>query len=413
MANFSTNIRPYQQQLKQYLLDFLDNKQQFFQSVYQFRGFEQSIASKNSNGLDQQTGFKHSSGFDQQTGSKNSSGFEHQKSVSSSQITETQPIDWSDDAFLKLKQFIVGGKLLRGSLFLMLADQLQAKNSVKSQLNCLQIASAIELTQSAVLIQDDFMDNDTLRRGKPAVFYQYQQQLQNSHFSNSLHMGISMAICLSDLCLFLAFEQLGVVQTTSKIKNSLSAIFSEKFNYTIFGQMQDLSFASNSIEPNDEQIINMYLLKTAHYTLALPLVLSATYTKQNKTTTTNLDKIGQLLGVIFQLIDDKLAIFGNQQTTGKAVGNDVVQDKKTLLRYYLNQQSTNQKIKNYFGKQTLTTDQLDEIIKEMKKLQIDWQIDQLIEQKIQLVKKILPQIKSIAIRQIINSLLDYSLSRIS
>lgn len=320
-------------------------------------------------------------------------------------------LKWSDDAFFKLKKFVVSGKLLRGSLFLLAAEQFSKTKSKIDQINRCQIASAIELAQTAFLIQDDYMDNDLFRRGQDSIFYQYQQQFQKLNSQNSNNLGIYFAICISDLCLFLASNQLSTIKTDPQIMVDLSQIFNQKFIHTVFGQMQDLEFGNTSIEPFAEEIIKMYLNKTAHYTIALPLLMAAIYTKQSNQMISLLDKIGQHLGVIFQIKDDSLAIFGNQNKIGKAVGNDVVQNKKTLLRYYLYHQSQNSTIKSYFGQKTLSKQQLQEIIKELKMLKIDQKVNTIVNSKAKLIKKLMVEFNLSKAQTIIAQLLEYSLSR--
>ncbi len=320
-------------------------------------------------------------------------------------------LKWSDDAFAKLKKFVISGKLLRGSLFLFTAEQFSKTKSKTDQLNRYQIASAIELAQSAFLIQDDCMDNDLFRRGQDSIFYQYQQQFQKLNSQDPNNLGIYFAICMSDLCLFLASKQLSTIKADPQIMVKLSQIFNQRFIHTVFGQMQDLEFGNTLIEPSAKEITKMYLNKTAHYTIALPLLMAAIYTKQPKQIIALLDKIGQHLGIIFQIKDDNLAIFGDQSKMGKAVGNDVVQNKKTLLRYYLHHQSKSSAIKSYFGQEKLSKQQLQEIVKELKMLKIDKKIDNIISSKAKLIKKLMLEFNLPNVQVIINQLLKHSLSR--
>src|SRR3989344_5116509 len=82
---------------------------------------------------------------------------------------------WARDVFSRLGDFAVTGKLLRGCLVLIAYDGLVRTKKKNVQFKtALQAAAAMELFQSGVLIHDDIIDQDELRRGQPAMHIQYQ-----------------------------------------------------------------------------------------------------------------------------------------------------------------------------------------------------------------------------------------------
>ena len=44
-----------------------------------------------------------------------------------------------------------------------------------------------------------------------------------------------------------------------------------------------------------------------------------------------LERIGEILGTVFQILDDDLGMFGSEADTGKPVGADIREGKKTLI----------------------------------------------------------------------------------
>ncbi|TFG59724.1 MAG: polyprenyl synthetase family protein, partial [Spirochaetales bacterium] len=109
------------------------------------------------------------------------------------------------DLIDRLFRFTAEGKMLRGALACLGYDLF--RNSADDSM--ISLGAAIELFQSALLIHDDIMDRDVSRRGKPSLFYHYQQKALNENLSDAFHAGESLAICAGDAAFFLAYEILG------------------------------------------------------------------------------------------------------------------------------------------------------------------------------------------------------------
>ena len=88
------------------------------------------------------------------------------------------------DSIDRLLPFVTSGKTTRGSLAVYIYS-LFRKNLPPS---IYKAAAALELYHSGLLIHDDIMDRDNLRRGKPSIWEQY------SRASHDTHIGISQAI---------------------------------------------------------------------------------------------------------------------------------------------------------------------------------------------------------------------------
>ncbi|NCA82908.1 MAG: polyprenyl synthetase family protein, partial [Opitutae bacterium] len=75
--------------------------------------------------------------------------------------------------------------------------------------------------------------------------------------------------------------------------------------------------------------------KTGRYTFSLPLVVGAMLAAAPAGHIKELDQAGENLGVVFQLKDDELGIFGDSAQSGKRADSDIREDKKTLMRHFL------------------------------------------------------------------------------
>lgn len=268
---------------------------------------------------------------------------------------------WGEDIIKRLEDFVINGKMLRGSLVFLSFSLF--KDSFSEDV--LKTACALELFQSALLIHDDIMDEDSFRRANLSIFSQYKKLADDKDIAFSKHFGESMGICAGDLGFFLGYELLSEVSKTEVVK-----ITSEEFMKVIISQMQDVFNGININIPEESDILNVYKYKTGRYTFSLPLVLGAILGNGDLKTTRDLEKLGEKLGIIFQIKDDTLGFLGDKKTIGKKVGSDIIQNKKTLYYLYLFKMvSKNEKEKLYqiFGNKDLNLDEINYVINLAKK----------------------------------------------
>lgn len=79
----------------------------------------------------------------------------------------------------------------------------------------------------------------------------------------------------------------------------------------------------------------MNRLKTARYTFSLPFMLASKRAKTSQTEQSQLEQLGECIGLLYQVRDDELNLFGDSKSTGKPVGSDIRERKKTLYYIYL------------------------------------------------------------------------------
>lgn len=230
---------------------------------------------------------------------------------------------WGKDALSRLFNYTKEGKMLRGALLLWSAEW----HGIPSK-EALPIALALELTQSALLIHDDIMDEDILRRGKDSMHVQYEKQAESNVLRKD-HYGLSMSICVGDLSAFLCYKLLSKINK-DKLANILG-LFADSFALVGLGQMQDVALGLTTSIPTSENVLLMYKQKTAEYTFCLPLQAGAAFAGATEKQLKHLHELGTNLGVLFQLKDDELGMFGTNGSLGKSVGLDIVSGKKTLI----------------------------------------------------------------------------------
>src|SRR3989344_182393 len=140
------------------------------------------------------------------------------------------------DVFDTLEKFSTKGKMIRGSLFLFSAETYGKEIDEK----LLNIACSLELMHSALLIHDDIMDNDELRRGDKTVFAQYRDLAYKLKLKNPEHFGISMGIVVVDIALFIA-EEVATYSDETYLKKLLH-FYTKELRLVGIGQLLDYSF---------------------------------------------------------------------------------------------------------------------------------------------------------------------------
>ena len=224
------------------------------------------------------------------------------------------------DSIRRLESFARRGKSLRGSL-VMFSYRL-FKNGFSQE--ALDMAAALELIHSALLIQDDIMDEDEMRRGVKAVHRQYAWVGKKLKIKNPDHFGESAAICLSDIAFFFAFGVLGRLKIDLGARRELWKLFSRELITTALGQMEDVAAS-----PARKKELTLYLAKTARYTFVLPLLAGALLAGKRRAELKKFEKLGEVLGIIFQLKDDELD--GEQKRFNKEISRFGRMAKKLIF----------------------------------------------------------------------------------
>lgn len=318
---------------------------------------------------------------------------------------------WGEEIQDRLLPFINNGKLIRGGLSL-LGYQMYSPGDVTP---ALPLAAAMEFFQSGFLVHDDIMDLDTTRRGNPSIYYQYQQLAARRNITEDARMGQSLGICAGDICFFWAYDLLSRLEGDALLLRRLYSLASREYTKVGLAQMEDVYFGYLEEEVSREEIFNVYRFKTARYTFSLPLMLGAILGGADESQVQILAGLGESLGLIFQIKDDELGLFGDEKQTGKPVGSDISEGKKTLIRYYLLESASEREklqLSGLFGNPHISTQDIAYVRDLVRKNGILSQIQQDLDL---LAAQARDQIKTLRIQEmyqtVLKGLLEYSLGR--
>jgi len=182
-------------------------------------------------------------------------------------------------------------------------------------------AMALEVFHNFTLLHDDVMDKAEVRRGRPTVHIQWNE---------------NTAILSGDQMMIEAYKLLAEVPE-SKLHKVLR-LFNKMATEICEGQQYDVNFESQE-HVTIEEYLKMIRLKTS-VLLATALQIGSYLAGANEAQQEALYQFGINVGLAFQIQDDILDVWGDPKTFGKAVGGDISCNKKTYV-YLTAQQLAN------------------------------------------------------------------------
>jgi geranylgeranyl diphosphate synthase type I len=319
---------------------------------------------------------------------------------------------WGADVCVRLKDFTIQGKMVRGKLVLL--SYLMFRDALDQAV--LEAAAAMELFHSAFLIHDDIMDRDLTRRGYPTLFAQYQKWGESRGFPDPHHFGQSMGVCAGDIAFFLAVETLSRVKATPSVTTKLLQLCAREIAYVGIAQMQDVFLGSWKGVVDEENVYTLYTYKTGRYTFSLPMMMGALLAEQDPKTLSHLEKIGEYLGIIFQIRDDELGLFGYESEIGKPIGTDLREGKQTLHYLGLLKRADahqREKLSAIMGKQDITIADIDYVRRLVIELGIKSEIDERISQLSSQARHLIDSMEGSRpeCRKVLLDLLEYDVNR--
>ncbi len=209
---------------------------------------------------------------------------------------------------------ISGGKKIRSTIIFD-AGKLFNLNPKK----LMHICAAVECIHSYSLIHDDLpcMDNDSMRRGK---------------LSTHKKFGEATAVLAGNSLLTLAFEIISDKKNNLPLnqKNELIRLLANFSGHSGIAGGQELDLKYENKKKNFNQIIDMQRKKTGKlFNFCFQAV--AIVANKNTSNKNSLGKIGEEIGLLFQLADDFLDIKGSKKLVGKPIKKDNKKGKSTLI----------------------------------------------------------------------------------
>ena len=202
----------------------------------------------------------------------------------------------------------VGGKRVRPRLCLL------TYSLFKDELtdDIIQPAIGLEVFHSFTLIHDDIMDKADVRRSQPTVYRKWNE---------------NTAILSGDVMCIDSYKRMA--KAPVKVLPQVMEIFSETASQVCEGQQYDIDFENEQYVSMDDYM-KMIGLKTA-VLIACSAKTGALIGGASEKVADDLYEFGYLLGIAFQITDDYLDTYGDPKVFGKAIGGDIINNKKSWL----------------------------------------------------------------------------------
>lgn len=230
------------------------------------------------------------------------------QSIVEKELSAQQFVEQPEGLYLPIEYALgIGGKRIRPTLCL--AGCYLYNDDIKA---AIKPALGLEIFHNFTLLHDDVMDNADVRRNQPTVHIKWDP---------------NTAILSGDAMLIKAYQY--VADLNTDFLPSVLTLFNQTALEVCEGQQYDMEFETRQDVSVDEYM-KMIRLKTA-VLLAGSLKTGAIIGGASEEQANYLYKFGENIGLGFQLQDDFLDVYGDIETFGKAIGGDIVNNKKTFL----------------------------------------------------------------------------------
>lgn len=256
------------------------------------------------------------------------------------------------------------GKLVRGTLvnlgYYLLKDNKEYSNA---------LSLAYEVFQTAILVHDDIIDNDDMRRGKDTIHFANRKKY-SKYDEDVRDLGNNIAICMGNYGLYLANQLIAENYCNDPNLGKVLMCFNETVLKTAKGELLDVILPfqgkhdllkANEIE---KHIIEIFRLKTAHYTIIGPMSVGLLLAGEDNDKLKDIEKFGEKIGIAFQIQDDILGVYSDAMEKNK--GSDIKEFKQTLLYSHIITTPYKDEFLKYYGDLNLNDNEI-EIVKDLFK----------------------------------------------
>jgi octaprenyl-diphosphate synthase len=170
------------------------------------------------------------------------------------------------------------------------------------------LGAAVEMVHTATLIHDDVLDEATLRRHLDTV---------NARWDNEASVLLGDYLFTRAICLVSSLEDIYACRAISQAGKAMCE-----------GELRQVANRGN-YDLSEEEYLDIIAGKTAAL-CACSCRLGAHYAGADPEAREAYARFGQNLGIAFQIVDDVLDVLGDEATTGKSLGTDLIKQKPTL-----------------------------------------------------------------------------------
>lgn len=254
-------------------------------------------------------------------------------------------------------------------------------NNTKNQTELIKLLFSLELFHTFALIHDDITDLAETRRGEPTI-----EKYIKDYYSEKItpqkasHIGLNSAMYAGDILLYQSTFLANNLDISVLIKQKIQKTFYTMQTEVFLGQCDEgLDLIYEPLKNiTEDRVLQVLAYKSGRYSIQKPMLLGAILAGVDDKIITLIKELGELLGIVFQVKDDLLGLFGNESVIGKSITSDIQEGKKTLIMvktYNLADDNGKKLIDSVLGNQNASEDE----IKALKDLVISLGVKQELE----------------------------------
>ncbi|WP_459792591.1 polyprenyl synthetase family protein [Arthrobacter sp. AD-310] len=219
------------------------------------------------------------------------------------------------------------------------------------------VAASFELLHTALIVHDDVVDRDFIRRGVPNIAGAYRSlaSTQGSE-DRAVHTGLSAAVIAGDLALSNAHRLLAEADVDLATRQKLGDLLDDAIMASAAGELLDVLAPLDPLPQAVDEVLEMSKLKTAVYSFDVPLRAGAVLAGAGHSIVEALGQFGRSIGTAYQVADDLVGAFGDETSTGKTGWGDLREGKRTALISYAAEQPQWARIKELLSQDLTARD---------------------------------------------------------
>ncbi|TFH06488.1 MAG: polyprenyl synthetase family protein [Candidatus Thorarchaeota archaeon] len=265
--------------------------------------------------------------------------------------------------YTNLKEYMMrGGKRFRP---IAIVTACRAVGSEVDQKSLYLVSCSIEILHNASLLHDDLIDHDETRRGGPTFHALYREGYKTDVAQDpekASHFGMTAEILGGDSLINTGGMAIIDANLDSDIGIQCLYYYHIGFEEIIEGVFLEMNMV-NDPNTTPEMYLEMIRLKTAAL-LEKSLLMGGAIARATDSQMKSLSDYGIKVGQAFQIQDDILGTFGDEEVTGKAADGDIKEGKKTMLLLEAQRLCTPEQkgiLEKYLGNDNLTPAEVDKV----------------------------------------------------
>ncbi|MHA2358818.1 MAG: polyprenyl synthetase family protein [Candidatus Thorarchaeota archaeon] len=269
---------------------------------------------------------------------------------------------WHKLYYENIKEYMTrGGKRLRPVLVVVGYKAIKEEVDID---HLYRAACSVEILHNGSLLHDDLIDHDETRRGGKTFHATYRDMASEKGENKEIAFdyGMTMAILGGDSLINLGAEAITAAKLDSDIGMQCQHYYQFAYSHLVDGVLLEMNMITDKTATS-EMYLQMVRMKTA-VLFDRSLMIGAAMARANESQLDAMMEFGIKVGQAFQIQDDILGSFGDEEKTGKSTSGDIREGKKTMLVFETYDKATPEKRKEFdalLGKEGMSDKEVDKV----------------------------------------------------